>query len=111
MNSRDFYRILTGWDVENYLTVGIRYCAIFIKNTESLEDDLLIQYEDGTRRRVAGAFLFTNKDLALAWVSNKQAEEISAIQSQITDLMSKIDDVNYAYGQVTIEEPKNISVV
>ena len=110
MNSLDYYKILTGWDVENYLTEGIRYCAIYVKLTESFDDDLLVQYVNGTRRRVAGMYLFTDKSLALAWVEDRRLKEISAINAQIAELFNQIDNVNYAYAQVTIEDAKEALV-
>lgn len=104
MNSRDYYNILHGWDVENYLTDGIRYCAIFIKLTEGLTDDLLVQYTNGTKRRVAGMFLFTDKQLALDWVAGRQAKEIEALQTQIKEMADAIDRVNQVYAGVICEE-------
>lgn len=86
MVSRDFYRILYGWDTEEYLTRGIRYCAIFIKNTESLNDDLLVQYTDGTKARRPGRFLFTDKTLALAYVEEIKQGKIAALNFKIKEL-------------------------
>jgi hypothetical protein len=104
MNSRDYYRILYGWDVENYLTDGIRYCAIFVKLTESLNDSLLVQYGNGTKRRVAGMFLFTDLDDATAWVNQRKQAEIDAIDSQIYQLNVAKDKIYQAYAGVNIEE-------
>lgn len=104
MNSRDYYRILYGWDVEKYLTDGIRYCAIFVKLTESLSDNLLVQYGNGTKRRVAGMFLFTNLDDAVAWVHQRKQAEIDAIDSQIYQLNVAKEKVYQTYAGVNIEE-------
>jgi hypothetical protein len=104
MNSRDYYRILYGWDVENYLTDGIRYCAIFVKLTESLNDNLLVQYGNGTKRRVAGMFLFTDLDDAVAWVHQRKQAEIAAIDSQIYQLNVTKDKIYQTYAGVNIEE-------
>lgn len=104
MNSRDFYRILYGWDAENYLTDGIRYCAIFVKFTESLNDNLLVQYGNGTKRRVAGMFLFTDLDSAVAWVHQRKQSEIDAIDSQIYQLNVAKENVYRTYAGINIEE-------
>lgn len=97
MNSRDFYRVLYGWDTEFYLTDGIRYCAIFVKLTESLADDLLVQYINGTRRRVAGMFLFTDQTLALAYVEEQKQKEIAALNSKIKELEDQKEAVYKKY--------------
>lgn len=97
MNSRSYFRILYGWDVEFYLTTGIRYCAIFIKLTESLADELLVQYVNGTRRRVAGMFLFTDQALALAYVEEQKQKEIAALNFKIKELEDQKEAVYKKY--------------
>ena len=97
MNSRDYYKILSGWDVEFHLTEGIRYCAIFIKSTESIADDLLVQYTNGTKRRVAGMYLFTEKTLALAYVEEQKKKEIDSISIKIQQLESQKESVYRKY--------------
>lgn len=104
MNSRDFYRILHGWDVENYLTEGLKYCAIFIKNTESLSDDLLVQYSNGIKRRVAGMFLFTNLDDAVEWMQKRKQAEIDVIDNQIYQLNAEKEKIYQSYANISIEE-------
>jgi uncharacterized small protein (DUF1192 family) len=93
MVSRDFYRILYGWDTHDYLTHGIRYCAIFIKNTESLSDDLLVQYTDGSKARRPGRVLFTDKTLALAYVEEIKQREIAALNFKIKELEAQREAV------------------
>jgi hypothetical protein len=97
MNSKDYYRILYGWDVEFYLTSGIRYCAIFIKLTESLSDNLLVKYVNGTHRRVAGMYLFTDQSLALAYVEEQKQKEIAALNSKIQELKDQKEAVYKKY--------------
>lgn len=104
MNSRDYYRILHGWDTENYLTDGVRYCAIFVKLTESLSDNLLVQYKNGTKRRVAGMFLFTDLDLALAWVEARKQAEINDLDSKIYQLQIAKEKVYQKYAGVIVED-------
>lgn len=109
MDSRSYYRILYGWDVEYYLTDGIRYCAIFLKMTESLSDNLLVQYGNGIKRRVAGMFLFADLDDAVAWVNQRKQAEIDAIDSQIYQLNVAKDKVYQTYAGIRIEEKVVIS--
>lgn len=104
MNSRSYYRILYGWDVENYLIDGVRYCAIFVKLTESLADALLVQYADGTKRRVAGMFLFTDLDQAKAWVEERKKMEINDIENRIYQLRVSKDEVHQTYANVRFED-------
>ena len=103
MNSRSFFRILYGWDVENYLTEGLRYCAIFVKLTESLNDNLLVQYSNGTKRRVAGMFLFTSLDDALTWVSLRKQSEIDDIDSKIYQLNVSKEKIEQKYSGIVVE--------
>lgn len=110
MDSRSYFRILYGWDVENYLTEGIRYCAIYIKLTESLSDNLLIQYGNGIRRRVAGMFLFTDLDDAIAWVHERKQSEIDAIDSQIYRLNAAKETIYQTYANINIEEKVIFSI-
>ena len=104
MNSRDYYRILYGWDTENYLTDGVKYCAIFVKLTESLADNLLVQYKNGTKRRVAGMFLFTDLDQALAWVDARKQAEINEIDNKIYQLQVAKEKVYQKYAGVVVED-------
>lgn len=90
--------------MEKYLTDGIRYCAIFVKLTESMNDDLLVQYGNGTKRRVAGMFLFTDLDDATAWVHQRKQAEIDALDSQIYQLNVAKDKVYQTYAGINIEE-------
>ena len=110
MNSKDYFRILYGWDAENYLTDGTRYCAIYIKLTESLSDNLLIQYGNGIRRRVAGMFLFTDLDDAIAWVHERKQTEIDAIDSQIYRLNAAKETIYQTYANINIEEKVVFSI-
>lgn len=111
LNSRDFYRIIYGWDAEFYLTAGIRYCAIFIKNTESLSDDLLVQYSDGRKRRVAGMYLFLDKPLALAYVEEQKGKELTAIDVMIKELQDQKEAVYKKYLDAPpIEEVHSVLV-
>ena len=103
MNSRDFYRILYGWDTENYLTEGVKYCAIFVKLTESLNDNLLVQYSNGTKRRVAGMFLFTDLEDALEWITNKKQSEIDEIDSKIYQLNVSKEKIEQKYSGIVVE--------
>ena len=103
MNSRSFFRILYGWDTENYLTEGLRYCAIFVKLTESLNDNLLVQYSNGTKRRVAGMFLFTDLDDALEWITNKKQSEIDEIDSKIYQLNNSKEKIEQKYSGIVVE--------
>jgi len=110
MNSRSYYKILYGWDAEFHLTAGVRYCAILIKNTESLSDDLLVQYANGVRRRVAGMYLFTDKSLALAYVEEQKQKEIAALNSKIKDLEDQKEAVYKKYLDAPlIEEASTIA--
>ena len=98
MNSRSFFRILYGWDVENYLTEGLKYCAIFVKLTESLNDNLLVQYSNGTKRRVAGMFLFTDLNDALIWIERRKRDEIDEIDSKIYHLNVSKEKIEQKYS-------------
>lgn len=92
------------------MTLGIRYCAIFIKNVESFGDELVVQYETGGPKEIVpGIYLFTDKNLALQWVEDRKQRELNDLNAQIIDLKSKIDAVNYNYAQVTIEDEKPIT--
>ena len=105
MDSRSYYRILYGWDVENYLIEKkIRYCAIFVKLTESLSDNLLVQYKNGIKRRVAGMFLFTDLDQALAWVESRRQSEINDLDNKIYQLQVAKEKVYQKYTGVVVED-------
>ena len=93
-----------GWDTENYLTDGVRYCAIFVKLTESLNDALLVQYTNGTKRRVAGMYLFTDKEQALAWVEEKKLSELNAVDNQIYQLQIAKEKIYQIYSGIIFED-------
>lgn len=105
MISLDFYKILFGWDVEHFLTKGIRYCVIYIKNTESLSDDLLVKYSDTTKRRVAGMYLFTDKTLALAYVDEQKRKELLDFEFKIKELEAQKELVYKKYLDAPLIEP------
>lgn len=112
MNSRDFYRILEGWDVENYATVGVRHGSIYIKNTQSFNDELLMWYDDGTKRMVQGEYLFTDAGLARQWVSDKVSAEIKDLLEQLNmaqeSYRKQIAKLNKLYDNLVFEaEPTN----
>ena len=104
MDSRSYYRILYGWDVENYLTDGVKYCAIFVKLTESMSDALVVQYKNGTKRRVAGMFLFTDLDQALEWIESRKQLEINSLDNQIYQLGVAKEKVYQKYAGIIIED-------
>lgn len=104
MNSLDFYSILEGWDVERYLTHGVKKCNIYIKRNESLTDPLLVEYSDGSRRRVNGNFLFTVKKLAMDYVENEQKDKIKEIEYKIMDLKQEIQKIHDLFKGVIVED-------
>lgn len=72
--------------------------------TESLSDNLLVQYGNGTKRKVAGMFLFTDLDSAVAWVHKRKQAEIDAIDNQIYQLNAAKEKIYQTYAGVNIEE-------
>jgi hypothetical protein len=90
---------------------GIRYCAIFVKLTESLTDRLVVQYTNGTKRSVAGMFLFTDQALALAWLEDQKQKELSALNIKITEINAQIEDVYKRYLNVPMESAPKVAVV
>ncbi len=100
MDSRNFYSILYGWDVELYESIGVRYCAIFIKNTESLKDNLLVQYKSGEKRRVSGSYLFTDKTLAEKYVNDRRQAAISDIEFRILRLNATKDKIVKKFDEI-----------
>jgi hypothetical protein len=100
----EFYQLLHGWDTELYLTEGVRYCQIFVKLTESLTDQLLVQYTTGVRRKVLGMYLFTDLDLAKAYVEKMRQMEMSEIYVKIRELENDLDKILETYLSVNYEE-------
>jgi hypothetical protein len=104
MNSRDFYQIIHGYDVEHYLQPeGVRKCQIFVKLTESLTDVLLVEYTNGKRRRVNGQYLFTDKQNALKWVDEQKALMVNDLTFQISQLNHQLENVHRQYSRILIE--------
>jgi hypothetical protein len=104
MNSRDYYQILHGYDVELYLgPEGIRKCQIFVKLTESLTDVLVVEYTNGTRRKVAGQYLFTSKEDVLKWVDEQKTLKINDIAFAIQQLTADLENIHKQYSRILIE--------
>jgi len=104
MNSLDYYSIIKGWDVELFLTKGIRYCTIYKKNTQTLKDSLLVEYTDGTRRFVNGIYLFTENSLAIQYIEEHRNRRINELKFAQIELNAKIEKVIKDYLNIKNEK-------
>lgn len=103
LNSREYYKIVKGWDIENYLENGIRYCSIFIKNSQSFNDELVVRYTNTITRLVMGHFLYTDLDVALAFIEKEKDDKLSEIDYKIYELNNDKDNIINAYNNIYIE--------
>lgn len=101
----DFHKVVYGWDVEFWKEKGVRYCVIFVKLTQSMNDMLWVQYIDFTKREVnAGLYLYTNLEDALQWIENEKQKELVALNFQKREIEAKIDSVYNYYEDIRIDE-------
>lgn len=104
MISTDFFLILDGWDTENYqVTRNIRKCEVYIKRSQSLSDQLLVKYSDGTKRYVTGIHLFTDVELIKKKIEKDMNLEFDQIESQLYQLNEKLLSTKLKYQSITIE--------
>lgn len=84
----------------------MRYCSIFIKSSESLTDPLLVQYQNGQKRRVNGDFLFLSKKSVFDWLEKQKTNELNELETKMNLIQDQITKVELLYNTVQFEEPK-----
>lgn len=84
----------------------MRYCSIFIKNSESLTDPLLVQYQNGQKRRVNGDFLFLSKKSVFDWLEKQKTNELNELETKMNLIQDQITKVELLYNTIQFEEPK-----
>lgn len=101
----EYLAILNGWDVENYLTDGVRYVTMYIKTNQSLTDDVLVKYTDNTRRMVNGTYLFTDINDVRNWLEDQKENETTDLQVQLLSVQADIASIERKYSFINIEMP------
>lgn len=100
-----FHKVVYGYDVEYWKEKGVRYCAIFVKLTQSMDDMLWVQYIDGTKREVNGKlYLFTKVDDALRWIENEKQKELFNLNIKMKELEAKIASVYEYYSDIRVDD-------
>ena len=110
--SPKFYKIVYCWSAEKFAEEGLRFCQVFIKNSQALSDPLLVQYTNGTRRYVLGMYLFATPDLAMQYVNALKAAELKTLNAQLQILQKSIDTTTAKYNNILIEkDPRETTAI
>jgi len=64
----------------------------------------LVQYTNGIKRRVAGMYLFTDKEQAREWVETQKSQELSKVDNQIYQLEVSKEKIYQTYSGVIYED-------
>lgn len=104
MNPLDYYKILIAYCAEDPLGEGIRKCQVFVRNIDSLTDNLLVEFLNGKRRWVNGIYLFSTKALALEYVESLKQNALLVLNTSLKEIQKEISTTIDMYSNIRIED-------